>query len=140
MLPFGTAGLLKAVGHQAATPARLGAHNLPDDVLIQLAASDGRVIVTENASDFASVTTCPVLFVLKGRVAHCLPRDQARRRHRWMGHLEPGPRPLAPLARCRTQAISRAPGQVEPACDQDHRRTGHQAEQVPLVEPGLACS
>ncbi|MEX1007986.1 MAG: hypothetical protein WD271_09110, partial [Acidimicrobiia bacterium] len=34
-------------------------------VLIELAAADGRVIVTENASDFAAVTTCPVLLVRK---------------------------------------------------------------------------
>jgi hypothetical protein len=65
MLPPAVAEMLEAVGHSATTPNQLGAHNLPDDVLIQLAAADGRVIVTENASDFAGVTTCPVLFVRK---------------------------------------------------------------------------
>jgi hypothetical protein len=53
------------MGHDATTPAGLGAHNLPDDVLVQLAAADDRVIVTENASDFAQVSACPVLLVLK---------------------------------------------------------------------------
>ena len=65
MLPPGVADLLDAAGHDATTPATLGAHNLPDDTLVQLAASGGRVIVTENASDFAAVTTCVVLFVRK---------------------------------------------------------------------------
>jgi hypothetical protein len=65
MLPPDTADRLAAAGHDATTPARLGAHNLPDDTLISLAAADHRVIVTENASDFASVTVCPVLLVRK---------------------------------------------------------------------------
>jgi hypothetical protein len=65
MLPPDTADRLSATGHDATTPVRLGAHNLPDDTLITLAAADHRVIVTENASDFASVTVCPVLIVRK---------------------------------------------------------------------------
>jgi len=65
MLPPRVAELLEAGGHDATTPARLGAHNLPDDVIVQLAAAEGRVIVTENASDFSAVGACPVLFVLK---------------------------------------------------------------------------
>jgi Domain of unknown function (DUF5615) len=65
MLPPRVAGLLGTAGHDATTPAQLGAHNLPDDVLVQLAAADDRVIVTENASDFATVTACPVLLVRK---------------------------------------------------------------------------
>ena len=65
MLPPAVAEHLEAGGHDATTPSGLGAHILPDDVLIQLAAASGRVIVTENASDFAAVTTCPVLFVRK---------------------------------------------------------------------------
>jgi hypothetical protein len=65
MLPPETVEHLDAAGHDATTQARLGAHNLPDEVLIGLATAEGRVIVTENASDFASVTTCPVLFVRK---------------------------------------------------------------------------
>jgi Domain of unknown function (DUF5615) len=65
MLPPRVADLLGAAGHDATTPTQLGAHNLPDDVLVQLAASDERVIVTENASDFAATTACPVLLVRK---------------------------------------------------------------------------
>ena len=65
MLPPGAADRLSALGRDATTPAGLGAHNLPDNVLIQLAAAEDRVIVTENASDFAAVTVCPVLLILK---------------------------------------------------------------------------
>jgi hypothetical protein len=65
LLPPETADLPSAAGHDGTTPARLGAHNLPDEVLIELAAGEGRVIVTENASDFAGTTTCPVLLVRK---------------------------------------------------------------------------
>jgi hypothetical protein len=65
MLAPSVAELLDALGHDGTTPSVLGAHNLPDDVLVQLASADNRVIVTENASDFAAVTDCPVLFVLK---------------------------------------------------------------------------
>lgn len=65
MLPPIVAELLEAAGHDANTPARLGAHNLPDGMLVQLAAPEHRAIVTENASDFAAVTICPVLFVRK---------------------------------------------------------------------------
>jgi hypothetical protein len=65
MLPPNTAERLAAAGYDVTSPARLGAHNLPDDTLIALAAADYRVIVTENASDFAAVTVCPVLLVHK---------------------------------------------------------------------------
>jgi hypothetical protein len=65
MLPPETADRLAAAGHDATTPTRLGAHSLSDDTLISLAAADHRVIVTENASDFASVAVCPVLLVRK---------------------------------------------------------------------------
>ena len=65
MLPPAVAQLLEAAGHDATTPYLLGAHNVPDETLVQLAAAQGRVFVTENASDFAGVTTCPVLFVRK---------------------------------------------------------------------------
>jgi uncharacterized protein with PIN domain len=65
MLPPDIAARLRDLGHDAVTPAELGAYNLPDDSLILLATSDKRVIVTENAVDFAHVRTCPVLFVRK---------------------------------------------------------------------------
>ena len=41
MLPPGTARHLATMGHDATTPTGLGAHNLPDDALIQLAAAGG---------------------------------------------------------------------------------------------------
>lgn len=65
MLPPQTVDLLRAAGHDATTPAELGAHNLPDEVVIELSAAESRVIVTENASDFAGVSTCPVLLIRK---------------------------------------------------------------------------
>jgi hypothetical protein len=65
MLPPRVAELLGEQGHDATTPTQLGAHNLPDDVLTRLAAAEDRVIVTENASDFAAATGCPVLLVCK---------------------------------------------------------------------------
>ena len=65
MLPPAVAELLNAAGHDATTPLQLGAHTLSDDVLVTLAAEEDRVVVTENASDFAGVTACPVLFVRK---------------------------------------------------------------------------
>lgn len=65
MLPPRTCQQLGDHGHDAVTPTDLGAHNLPDQVLIELASSDARVVVTENAADFAHATTCTVLFVRK---------------------------------------------------------------------------
>lgn len=65
MFPPQVSDLLNQRGHDAVTPAGLGAHNLPDDVLIELASAEQRVIVTENASDFARVMTCPVVLVRK---------------------------------------------------------------------------
>jgi uncharacterized protein with PIN domain len=65
MLPPDMAVRLREQGHDAVTPTELGAHSLPDDALIELAIANGQVIVTENAIDFAHVTTCTVLFVRK---------------------------------------------------------------------------
>jgi hypothetical protein len=65
MLPPSTCDLLTERGHDAVTPAILGAHNLPDQEIVELAAAQGRVIVIENARDFAHVTACPVVFVRK---------------------------------------------------------------------------
>ena len=65
MLPPRVAELLADAGHDAVTPADLGAHNLPDDVLVEVAAAERRVIVTENARDFALVDACPVLLLRK---------------------------------------------------------------------------
>jgi hypothetical protein len=52
-------------GHEGHRPAELGAHNLSDDVLVGIATAERLVIVTENASDFARVTACPVVLVRK---------------------------------------------------------------------------
>lgn len=65
MLPPRVGELLVAAGHDATTPVQLGAHNLPDEVLVGIASEQGRVIVTENAVDFAGVTSCTVLLVGK---------------------------------------------------------------------------
>ncbi len=95
MLPPKVADELNAAGHDAVTPEGLGAHNLPDDVLVQIATADNRVIVTENASDFAHVSTCPVLFVRKSwwpspslasKLGHALDRWAA-------AYPDPGPWP-----------------------------------------------
>lgn len=95
MLPPAVVELLGATGHDATTPALLGAHNLPDETLVQLAASDGRVIVTENASDFANVTTCAVLFVRKSWwPSASLTTRLARALDHWAAaNPEPGPFP-----------------------------------------------
>ncbi|HEU0074782.1 MAG TPA: DUF5615 family PIN-like protein [Dehalococcoidia bacterium] len=65
MFPPQTSEYLKAAGHDMVTPALLGAHNLPDEVLLEIATEQRRVIVTENASDFAQTTTCTVVFIRK---------------------------------------------------------------------------
>jgi hypothetical protein len=95
MLPPHVADLLNEAGHDAVTPAQLGAHDLPDDVLVQLAANTDRVIVTENASDFAHVTTCPVLLVRKSWWPKgLLARRLADALDRWAGaNPAPGPWP-----------------------------------------------
>lgn len=95
MLPPEVADLLGGAGHDATTPARLGAHNLPDEVLIELAAAEGRVIVTENASDFAAVTTCAVLLVRKAWwPSDSLAPRLAAALDRWaMANRQPGPWP-----------------------------------------------
>ncbi len=95
MLPPSVTALLDALGHDAVTPLMLGAHNLPDNVLVQLGRAEGRVIVTENAGDFTAVADCPVLFVRKswwppGSIASKL----APALDRWAkANLEPGPWP-----------------------------------------------
>ncbi len=93
MLPPQVADLLNTAEHDATTPDRLGAHNLSDDVLVQLAAADERVIVTENASDFAVVTACPILLVRKSWWPNeSLAPKLAASLQRWaMANPEPGP-------------------------------------------------
>lgn len=95
MLPPSVVELLEHLGHDGTTPSMLGAHNLPDDVLVQLASADDRVVVTENASDFAAVTGCAVLFVLKSWwPSGSLPSKLATALDRWAkANPEPGPWP-----------------------------------------------
>lgn len=95
MLPPQVVGRLRAAGHDAVTPDQLGAHNLPDDLLVQIASAEARVIVTENASDFAHVTTCAVLFVRKSWwPAEGLSASLADALIRWTAaHPDPGPWP-----------------------------------------------
>lgn len=93
MLPPAVAELLEARGHDATTPSKLGAHNLSDDVRVRLAAADGRVIVTENASDFAAITDCAVLFVRKSWwPSKSLAVNVASALDRW-AEANPGPGP-----------------------------------------------
>jgi uncharacterized protein with PIN domain len=93
MLPPSVAKMLETRGHDATTPAGLGAHNLSDDVLAQLAAEDGRVIVTENARDFATINSCPVLLLRKSWwPAVSLAEQLATAVDRWArDNAEPGP-------------------------------------------------
>lgn len=81
MFPPQTVDLLNSAGHDAVNPTILGAANLPDEVLIAIATDQRRVIVTENAQDFAAAEDCTVLFVrkswwpaagLSARLAHAL--------------------------------------------------------------------
>lgn len=93
MLPPRVAELLSAAGHDATTPVGLGAHNLPDEVLVQLAALERRVVVTENASDFSRVASTPVLLIRKSWwPAASLAPALAGALDRWARvHPDPGP-------------------------------------------------
>jgi hypothetical protein len=95
MFPPEVKQLLAASGHTAVSPSDLGAANLPDELLIEIATSQRLVIVTENASDFAHVNTCTVVLVRKSwwprpRMAVLL----AVALHKWAGdNPDPGPWP-----------------------------------------------
>ncbi len=95
MFPPQGAERLNAAGHDAVTPAELGVDNLPDEALIEIATAEQRVVVTENASDFAHATTCVVLFVLKSWwPSGVLAPRLAEALERWATtHPEPGPWP-----------------------------------------------
>jgi hypothetical protein len=94
MFPPEVGDLFAAAGHDPTNPTRLGA-NLLDDELIAVAAREGRVIVTENAQDFADVRTCTVLFVLKVWWPHAsLAQRLAASVDRWsLANPQPGPWP-----------------------------------------------
>jgi len=68
-VPPGTAGRLAAIGHDARTPAGLGAHNLPDDVLLRLAADEDRVIGT-NSKAWRTVSVRDGALCLARRAAY----------------------------------------------------------------------
>lgn len=93
MFPPETTRHLDEKGHDSVTPSGLGAGNLPDTDLIAIATEGGRVIVTENASDFATVTTCAVLLVRKTwRERQHLATRLASAVDRWAAaHPDPGP-------------------------------------------------
>ena len=92
MLPPSICELLAQHGHDAVTPTDLGAHNLSDEEIIAAASEEHRVIVTENAQDFARVTACPVLLVRKAWwPAEVLPARLAAALERWAAAMpEPG--------------------------------------------------
>lgn len=93
MLPPRAVELLRSAGHDAQTPTELGAHNLDDDQLIEICTQEDRVIVTENAVDFAAVISCPVLLVRKSWWAsETLSTRLAASVPRWAtANPEPGP-------------------------------------------------
>ena len=92
MLPPRVSELLQDAGHDAVTPRDLGGHNLSDQQLIELAGQEGRVIVTENASDFAATASATVLLVRKAWwPVGSMAADMAAAMDRWAGeHPEPG--------------------------------------------------
>jgi hypothetical protein len=91
MLPPPTCGLLADRAHVAITPTDLGAHNLPDDTLIEIAGTDGWVVVTENAVDFVHATSCTVLLVRKDWwPSEALTARLAESLDRW-AHAHPNP-------------------------------------------------
>ena len=121
MLPPSLVELLDALGHDCTSPSMLGAHNLPDDVLVRLARADDRVIVTENASDFAAVTDCTVLFVRKSWWPAGSLASNAGFGARPLGEGEPGTRTMVALA-SRQPSLDghrpptrRRPGRCRPA-------------------------
>ena len=100
MLPPQTTQLMNDRGHDTTTPEQHGAHNLPDDVLVDIATVEHRVIVTENASDFATVRVpCPVRSQVM--VATEIAGRATRGRPRPLGRHQPGTRALASLAAAR---------------------------------------
>lgn len=96
MLPPGVADRLNAAGHDAVTPVQRGGHDVDDGELVEVATAEGRVIVTENARDFADATACAVLLVRKSWwPAGGLAARLADALGRWAAaHPEPGPWPV----------------------------------------------
>ena len=95
MFPPRLAQELSSRGHDAISPGTLGLYNPPDRALVALATAEQRVLVTENAKDFAWVTSCPVLIALKSWwPAQGLADHMAASLERWsIANPEPGPWP-----------------------------------------------
>ena len=95
MFPPEVAEQLSASGHDAVSPAGLGLESLSDSSLIEIATAQRRVIVTENASDFADVTTCAVVLVRKSWwPPHALAPKLYTALAQWAeAHPDPGPWP-----------------------------------------------
>ncbi len=94
MLPPETAAELNLRGHDATSVVGLGLAGQPDPVVFDRAVTEGRIVVTENVTDFAVLVdqrlrdhqpAVPVVFVRKrdlpGRGA--LPHRLAERLHTW---------------------------------------------------------
>jgi hypothetical protein len=55
---------LETIGHDVYSVAAVSPR-LSDEEVVTIATREQRVVVTENSRDFAYITTCPVLLVLK---------------------------------------------------------------------------
>ncbi|HET9769914.1 MAG TPA: DUF5615 family PIN-like protein [Acidimicrobiia bacterium] len=94
MLPSETAVELGDRGHDAVSVATLGLTGQPDPIVFDRAVVDGRVVVTENIADFATLLdhrlrrdqpAVPVVFVRKDDLPRrgALPHHLAERLHVW---------------------------------------------------------
>lgn len=103
MLPPATAGELDALGHDALSVAEAGLAGAPDEGVYAEALAQGRVVVTENSSDFVAIVAqrladeqpcMPVVLVRKADHPHggALAHHLARHLHRWATH-NPDPYP-----------------------------------------------
>lgn len=94
MLPPATADELRRLGHDAVHVNDAGLAGHPDPVVFDTAVTDGRIVVTENITDFAILLdqrlrndqpATPVLFVRKADLPRrgALAAHLADRLHRW---------------------------------------------------------
>jgi hypothetical protein len=65
MLPPQAADILEANGHEVFSVDRPAGKGLSDRTIVEIAATDGMVIVTENWRDFARLTACSIVLVRK---------------------------------------------------------------------------
>ena len=94
MLPPTIAGELNALGHDALSVAEAGLAGEPDESVYAAALAQGRVVVTENVSDFVAIVAqrlaneqpcVPVVLVRKADHPHggALVHHLAQRLHQW---------------------------------------------------------